>query len=225
MRLPRPTGAQALGHRAAVPSHGLDPGSGPGAVCGLNVIPERATLSEYSCRVDPRSGPGRMRRWHDAVRGPGIALGGGQSFDLDFYTIPCHGDDALVEKHSVYRRSRRQKEILAFLARDADARLFAHADAQVRKAGQNDEILRFVEDWKDRTGSVPAEPVFDSRLTTYANLARLERMGIAFLTLRRRSKARVAALLARPPGDWRRITLSNVGGRAHLPHAAHPDNP
>ena len=109
------------------------------------------------------------------------------------------------------RRSHRQKGILAFLARDTDARLFAYANAQVRNAGQNDEILRFVEDWKDRTGTAPAELVFDSRLTTYANLARLERMGIAFLTLRRRSKAMVAALLARPPSDWRRITLNNIG--------------
>ena len=198
-----------IGRPSQVMAWTLDPGLA--LFASLNVIPKRATLSEYSCRVDPRSGPGLMRRWHDAVHGLGIPLGGGQSFDLDFHTIPYHGDDALVEKHFVSKRSRRQKGILAFLARDADARLFAYANAQVRKAGQNDEILCFVEDSKDRTGTAPAELVFDSRLTTYANLARLERMGIAFLTLRRRSKAMVAALLARPPSDWRRITLNNIG--------------
>ena len=36
-------------------------------------------------------------------------------------------------------------------------------------------------------------------------------MGIAFLTLRRRTARTVAALLAEPPEAWRRITLTNVG--------------
>ena len=81
----------------------------------------------------------------------------------------------------------------------------------LRKNRQNDEVLRFVEAWRVRTGALPAELVFDSRLTTYANLARLDAMGIAFLTLRRRTARMVAALLAEPPEAWRRITLTNVG--------------
>ena len=34
---------------------------------GLNVIPERSFLSEYSCRIDPVCYPELMRRWSDAV--------------------------------------------------------------------------------------------------------------------------------------------------------------
>ena len=97
------------------------------------------------------------------------------------------------------------------LARDADARVFAYANTGLRKSRQNDEILRFVEAWHARTGALPAELVFDSRLTTCANLTRLDAMGIAFLTLRRRTARTVAALLAEPPEAWRRITLTNVG--------------
>ena len=100
---------------------------------------------------------------------------------------------------------------LAFLARDADARLFAWANATLSPETQNDEILRFVDAWQDRTGAPPAELVFDSRLTTYANLATLETMGIAFLTLRRRTPKMVAKLLAAPRGEWRGITLTNIG--------------
>lgn len=53
-------------------------------------------------------------------------LGGDSSFDLDFHTIPSHRKypEASVEKHDVSKRSRRQKGILAFLARDTEARLF-----------------------------------------------------------------------------------------------------
>ncbi|MXX91599.1 MAG: transposase [Boseongicola sp. SB0677_bin_26] len=58
---------------------------------------------------------------------------------------------------------------------------------------------------------MPRELVFDSRLTTYANLDRLGALGIAFITLRRRTPKLVAELLAAPAEEWRRITLTNVG--------------
>ena len=64
---------------------------------------------------------------------------------------------------------------------------------------------------------MPAELVFDSGLTTYANLARLDAQGIAFLTLRRRGAGMVAELLAAPADAWRRITLTNVGRRYRTP--------
>jgi transposase len=64
---------------------------------GLNVMPKRAFLTEYSCRIDPACYPTLMRLWHDAASGLGLKQG--TSFDLDFHTIPFHGDDALVQKH------------------------------------------------------------------------------------------------------------------------------
>ena len=51
----------------------LDPGLA--LFAGLNVIPKRATLTEYSCRVDPRRSPAMMERWQAAVRGIGVDLG------------------------------------------------------------------------------------------------------------------------------------------------------
>ncbi len=176
---------------------------------GLNAFPKRATLTEYSCRIDPRSLPGLMRGWSDAARDAGIPRG--TSFDLDFHTIPYHGDDALAEKHYVSKRSRRQKGILAFIVRDDEARLFCHVNATVRKATQSDEILRFAEDWKQHTGDWPRELIFDSTLTTYANLARLDHHGIHFITLRRRTPGVMDAVQAAPRAEWKRITLDNVG--------------
>ena len=149
-----------------------------------------------------------MRDWFDAVSR--LGLNWGTSFDLDFHTIPFHGDDALVEKHYVSKRSRRQKGILAFLAQDADTRVFCYANGELRKNEQNDEILRFVEFWKQRTGRLPEELIFDSKLTTYANLGKLNRMGIQFITLRRRSKKLLDAIAQTPASAWRRIELENV---------------
>ena len=193
----------------------MDPGIA--LFAGLNAVPKRSTLTEYSCRVDPRLCAGLMDRWHQGVQNLELDLGSDGSFDLDFHTIPYHGDAALVEKHYVSKRSRSQKGILAFLARDADARILCYANANVRKDGQNDEILRFVEFWKQHHGDLPRELVFDCRLTTHANLAELDRMGIEFLTLRKRTRKLLADLSAVPESEWRRVRLTNVGRAYRTP--------
>lgn len=175
---------------------------------GLNVIPKRSFLTEYSCRIDPASYPRLMRLWFDAVGKLGLSRGG--SFDLDFHTIPFHGEDALMEKHYVSKRSRRQKGILAFLAQDAEKRVFCYTNGQLRKDEQDEEILRFVEFWRQRTGKLPEELIFDSKLTTYGHLNRLNQMGIAFITLRRRSAKMLQKIYQEPASAWRRIELQGV---------------
>jgi hypothetical protein len=175
---------------------------------GLNVIPKRSFLTEYSCRIPPRCYPLLMSNWFDTVSR--LGLNWGTSFDLDFHTIPFHGDDALIEKHYVSKRSRQQKGMLAFLAQDAENRVFCYANADLRKDQRDDEILRFVAFWKDRTGHLPEELIFDSKLTTYDNLDKLNRMGIQFITLRRRSKKLLDEIAATPASAWRRVELDNV---------------
>jgi hypothetical protein len=175
---------------------------------GLNVIPKRSFLTEYSCRIRPDRSPRLMRHWFDAMSGLGLEHG--SSFDLDFHTIPFHGEDALVEKHYVSKRSRRQKGILAFLAQDGEKRFFCYANSDLRKGQQDDEILQFVRFWKQRTGKLPEELIFDSKLTTHANLDRLNRQGVEFITLRRRGPKLLDDLRARPRSAWRRITLEGV---------------
>ena len=182
---------------------------------GLNVVPKRSFLTEYSGRVDPACYPKLMRDWFDVVSRLGLKWG--TSFDLDFHTIPFHGDDPLVEKHYVSKRSRRQKGMLAFLAQDADTRVFCYANGELRKDRQNDEVLRFVDFWKQRTGKLPEELIFDSKLTTYANLSKLNRMGVQFITLRRRSKALLEEIARTPPSAWRRVELENVARAYRTP--------
>src|SRR3954469_14220108 len=175
---------------------------------GLNAIPKRSFLAEYSCRIAPASYPKLMRDWFETVSRLGLKWG--TSFDLDFHTIPFHGEDALVEKHYVSKRSRRQKGMLAFLAQDADTRVFCYANGELRKDQQNDEVLRFVDYWKQRTGHLPEELIFDSKLTTYANLDKLNRMGIPFITLRRRSQKLLDEVAQAPTSAWRRVELEST---------------
>jgi hypothetical protein len=175
---------------------------------GLNVIPKRSFLTEYSSRIEPACYPRLMRSWFGAVDQLGLPRG--ESFHLDFHTIPFHGEAALVEKHYVSRRSRRQKGVLAFLAQDADKHVFCYGNADLRKDEQNDEILRFLEYWQHRTGRLPKELIFDSKLTTYVNLDRINKQGVRFITLRRRSRPMLDALYREPRSAWRRIELEGV---------------
>src|SRR5580658_1690213 len=196
-----------------VMSHVLD--EGLALFAGLNVIPKRSFLTEYSCRIDPGCYTKLMRTWFDAVRPLGLRLG--SSFDLAFHTIPFHGDDALVGKHYVAKRSRKQKGMLAFLAQDAQSRVFCYVNGDLRQDQYNDEILRFVAYWKKRTGRVPEELIFDSRLTTHANLNKLNQQDIRFITLRRRSAKLLQDIARQPSSAWRRIELAGISRKYRTP--------
>ena len=139
---------------------------------------------------------------------------------MDFHTIPFHGEEALIQKHYVSKRSRRQKGILAFVAQDADTHVFCYANAQVRKENQNDEILRFARYWKQRTGHWPEELIFDSKLTTYPNLRWLDQQDIEFITLRRRSADMLQEVDPWPDSAWRQIHLEGIS-RIYLSGTTH----
>ena len=163
---------------------------------GLNVVPKRSYLAGYSSRVDHRTNLDLMGAWFEEIQRAGLKRG--SSIDLDFHTVPANTEEEPLEKHYVSSRSRSQKGILVFLARDATERVLCYANAGVTKAEQAGEILRFVNFWHQHTGSLPTELVFDSQLTTYEHMNELNRKGILFLTLRRRSRKMLGEIFSRP---------------------------
>ena len=172
---------------------------------GLNAIPKKSYFAEYSARIDPTKTTRLLASWHEQLAD--TRLFPGESFNLDFHSVPYYGEDPVVERHYVSHRSRRQPSILVFLAQDADGRAFCYSHADIRKGEEAEEIFRFLEFWKRVRGDYPRHVVFDSRLTTYANLARLDRMGIAFITLRRRSPKLLQEIFLLPRSAWKVIEL------------------
>ncbi len=172
---------------------------------GLNVIPKRSYLAAYSSGIGQRTNTRLMETWFEHIAQAGLHRG--DSLDLDFHTVPANTQEEPLEKHYVSSRNRSQKGVLVFLARDATERVLCYANAGLTKAQQPGEILRFVKFWKRHTGHLPAELVFDSRLTTYAHLHKLNRQDIHFITLRRRSKKMLGQIWSHPASAWRRITL------------------
>lgn len=178
---------------------------GMALLAGLNALPKKSFLSEYSGRLDHQVNLRVLTAWLAAVRPGGLI--DEASFNLDFHSVPYFGEDEFVEKNYVSQRSRRQKSILTFFAQDAGSNVFCYFNANVRKGEENDEVLTFVEYWKASTGAQPQHLVFDSKLTTYANLNRLDKMGITFMTLRRRDKKTLAEIAAASASAWRKVDL------------------
>jgi hypothetical protein len=172
--------------------------------CGLNAIPKKSYLSEYSSRITPQKVQRLLAIWHERVTGNAFT---GESLNLDFHSVPYFGSDPQVESHYLAKRSRRQPSILVFLAQDPDAQVFCYSNADIRKGEEADEIFHFIDFWKRRHGKPPQHLVFDSKLTTYAGLDRLDAMGITFITLRRRSRKLLAEVADLPASAWRTVEL------------------
>jgi len=173
--------------------------------CGLNAMPKKSFLSEYSSRLTPHNVSRLLALWHAMLAGEALVTG--QSLNLDFHSVPYFGEHPVVESHYLAKRSRRQPSILAFLAQDADSQVFCYANADIRKGEEAEEIFRFIDFWAAHHGGPPRHLVFDSKLTTYSGLDRLDQAGITFLTLRRRSPKLLTEVNQLPPSAWRTITL------------------
>ena len=173
--------------------------------CGLNAMPKKSYLSEYSSRITPKQVSHLLAGWHTEFTGQHLLSG--QSLNLDFHSVPYFGEHPLVESHYLSKRSRRQPSILTFLAQDADSQVFCYSNADIRKGEEAEEIFRFIEFWKRQYGTLPQHLVFDSKLTTYDRLDRLDVDGIIFMTLRRRSPKLLTEVKGLAPSAWRTIEI------------------
>ena len=182
---------------------------------GLNVIPKKSYLSEYSSRTERTHNTKLLAAWHEHVSAQELFLE--ESFNLDFHSVPFFGEDEMVEKHYVSMRSRSQPSILAFLAQDLEGRSFCYSNADIRKGEEADEILRFIAFWKSLKGKLPQHLVFDSKLTTYANLATIDEMKIPFITLRRRSPMLMREVDSLPASAWRKVELDVPNRKFNTP--------
>ena len=184
--------------------------------CGLNVMPKKSFLSEYSSRITPQKVTNLLAEWH--AEPTSRSLFTGQSINLDFHSVPYFGEHPIVESHYLSKRSRRQPSILTFLAQDADSQVFCYSNANIRKGEEADEICRFIDFWTRQHGNPPQHLVFDSKLTTYAGLDRLDAARITFMTLRRRSARLLAEIAELPPSAWRKVTLDVPHRKYRTPH-------
>ena len=180
-----------------------------GIFCGLSVLPKRTHLTGYSYRTTRAHNEALLGALLQRQRAVGLVAG--DSFNLDFHAIMSFGEDEILDEHYVPRRSQRTRSVLTFFAQDGEHSTLCYANADIAKAEQSHEIARFCEFWHERTGQRPGLLVFDSQLTTHAELAALDGQGIGFITLRRRGKALMDQVAALPDDTWQPVRLQRPG--------------
>jgi transposase len=177
---------------------------------GLAALPKATHLGTYSWRVRRESNQKLLTGLVKALRPLGLATGEA-GFNCDFHAIRHHGEQAVLEKHYVPRRSQRTRAVLTFFAQDHAAGDMVYSNADITKAEQAAEIIAFADYWKATTGTDPGLLVFDSQLTTYKVLEELSARGIKWLTLRQRGKTELARLADLPASEWKTAVIARSG--------------
>jgi hypothetical protein len=177
---------------------------------GLTALPKATHLGTYSWRVRRESNQKLLTGLVQALRPLGLATGE-QGFNCDFHAIRHHGDQAVLEKHYVPRRSQRTRAVLTFFAQDHATSDMVYSNADITKAEQAAEIIAFADYWNNATGSDPGLLVFDSQLTACKILGQLSGRGITWLTLRQRGKTELARLDALPASAWKTAVIARSG--------------
>jgi hypothetical protein len=176
-----------------------------GAFAGLNVLPKKSFATDYSYRTTRDHQCGLLRGWVQALAP--ILFPGAGTFSLDFHPIPFRGESSALENHYLPRRGKAGPSVLTFFALEQKSRCLCYANADVTRAEQHGELMRFVEFWHALAGKYPEWLYFDSKVVDYAELDRVNRLGISFVTIRRRGAAILRRLATIPASSWSRAVI------------------
>ena len=165
-----------------------------GLFCGLNVLPKTWHLTTYSYRTTRAQQLRFFEALQPRLRDAGLL--GDQGLNLDFHAIMSYGEDTVLDKHYVPRRSQRTRSVLTFIAQDGQRRTIIYSNAELTARAQSGEVIEFCRFYERTHGELPKLLVFDGKLTTHEHLAELDEMGVGFITRRRRSAKLMHTLAA-----------------------------
>lgn len=176
-----------------------------GLFAGLNILPKSAFATEYSYRTQ-RDHQERLLSGWIAALAPRL-FPDGNDFSLDFHAIPFRGDPTALDTHYLPCQSKAGPSVLGFFAQEQESRVLCYANANLTRADQPGELMRFVEFWHQITGYDPQWLYFDSKVVPYPELSRVNQRGIHFVTIRRRGTAVIRRLRALPPQAWQSAVI------------------
>lgn len=183
-----------------------------GLFAGLNVLPKKSFATDYSYRTLRTHQEKLLSGWVAALA-PLLFPEAGR-FSLDFHPIPFRGDDSGLDKHYIPQRGRAGPSVLTFFAQEQKSRVLCYANANLTRADQPGELLRFVEFWHALMGRDPEWLYFDSKLVPYRELSRVNERGIHFVTIRRRGVAILRRLAEVPRSQWKTAVI-DIPKRRH----------
>jgi hypothetical protein len=176
-----------------------------GLFAGLNILPKKSFATSYSYRATRDQQLGLLQGWVRALA-PALFPDAG-TFSLDFHPIPFRGEPSGLDRHYLPRRGKAGPSVLTFFALEQQSRCLCYSNANLTRADQHGELMRFVDFWHALTDKYPEWLYFDSKVVDYPELDRLNKLSISFVTIRRRGAAILRRLAALPSSDWTRAVI------------------
>jgi hypothetical protein len=186
---------------------------GMGLFAGLNVLPKTAWFSSYSSAITRDMNISFLKSLQSVWMDSGLLS---DTVNLDFTAIPYWGDDDPFENNWSGKRGKALASIQAVLAQDPENGLICYGDTTVRHDGQDNVVLEFLDFYRSdkRAGRELKYLVFDSKFTTYGNLSKIDKDGIKFITVRRRSKNLVSRIRDIDDSKWKRVRVKKANGKS-----------
>jgi hypothetical protein len=183
-----------------------------GLFAGLNVLPKKSFAIDYSYRTTREQQLKLLQGWVRKLSP--LLFPDADSFSLDFHAIGHRGEETDLEIHYQPLRGKAGPSVLTFFAMEQKSRVFCYANANLTRAQQPREVLRFVEFWQQLMGKRPQWLYFDSKLTTYEELSQLNEQGVWFVTIRRRGSGLLRRLESISPATWQKAVI-DIPKRRH----------
>ena len=176
-----------------------------GLFAGLNILPKKTFATDYSYRTQREQQAALLQGWVKALAP--VMFPNATGFSLDFHPIPYRGEPSGLDRHYLPRRGVAGPSVLSFFALEQQSRCLCYSNANLIRAEQNGELMRFVEFWHAITGTDPQWLYFDSKLIDYPEMSHVNQRGIYFVTIRRRGADIVKRLKQRPSSDWKKAVI------------------
>ena len=196
-------GNERLSH---IDNYNHDPGFG--LFAGLNVLPKPTYICTYSCRTEAEMLLNFQKQLIENFLQRYPDNYASKTINLDFHSIPHFGEESQMEKVWTGTRNKAMKGANTFFAQDSQSDAIIYTRTDIKRSESSEEINKFVDYWLSLKGAVDETLVLDSKLTRYDILYDLDRKGIKFITLRRRSASLTEQTSGIPESDWERIKLN-----------------
>jgi len=184
---------------------------GLGMFAGLNVLPKTTWFSSYSDGVERADNVAFLKLVNRIFADHGFLS---DTANLDFTAIPYWGDEEPFENNWSGKRSKALISIQAALAQDPDSGILCYGDTTVKHDNQDDVILEFMDFYHESAGKDISYLVFDSKFTTLENLGRINKQGIKFITIQRKSKNLNEKSDSIPDSQWKNAKIEKANNKA-----------
>lgn len=184
---------------------------GLGLFAGLNVLPKTAWFSSYSSRITREMNLAFLRDLYGIWKKHGLVS---DTINLDFTAIPYWGDDSHLENNWSGKRHTALASMLSVLAQCPDTGIITYSETGIRHEKQDDVVLEFLDFYRSQHETDNLKYLtFDSKLTIYKNLRKLDDANIKFVTIRRRGKVMVEYLEKLPKSEWKKVRVMSADGK------------